>query len=119
MIRFLADECVYRLTVEKLRSAGYTVVTALELGLGGSDDAIVLKKAIADQYVLPTGDLDFASIRHYPPSEHLGVIVLRISPSTQEQVHALLLSYLENRTPAQLKNRLVIVSHTKIRTREG
>ena len=69
--------------------------------------------------MLLTADLDFANIKHYPPSEHLGIIVLRISPSTQGQVHNLLLSYLENRTPAQLKSKLVIISHTKIRTREG
>jgi len=35
MIKFLADECVFSLTVELLKNRGWNVVTVREVGLQG------------------------------------------------------------------------------------
>ncbi|MBC7098754.1 DUF5615 family PIN-like protein [Candidatus Bipolaricaulota bacterium] len=45
MVRFLADECTFDLTVEFLRSEGWDVTTVKEIGLRGAKDPEVLNKA--------------------------------------------------------------------------
>ncbi len=45
MTKFLADECVFSLTVELLKNTGWDVVTVREVGLQGAKDSEVISKA--------------------------------------------------------------------------
>ena len=114
-MRFLADQCVYRLTVKYLRDLGHDLVTAEELGLQRVDDSTLLAKAVELNRVFLTRDLDLADLRHYPPPLTSGIIVLRIKPSTVDQVHSVLVKFLAS--GIESSGALVIIDPNKYRIR--
>ncbi|MFQ5341435.1 MAG: DUF5615 family PIN-like protein [Anaerolineae bacterium] len=118
-MQLFTDECVYRATIDSLRSWGHDVVTAHDAGLVGEVDEMVLEYAVSHGRVLITIDLDFGSIRRYPPSDHRGVIVLRIRSRVLDQVHSVLQKFLADSTQAELNRTLVVVDHHKYRLRRG
>ncbi len=116
-MRLFADECVYRVTTETIRGWGYNVITAQEENLAGEDDEVLLQQAIRQGRVLITNDLDFCNIRHYPPSDHCGIIVLKIRPYILNKVHTVLNRFLESTAQQTVDQTLVIVDRNKYRVR--
>jgi predicted nuclease of predicted toxin-antitoxin system len=116
-MRLFADECTYATTVRLLQQHGYDIASVFDVGLQGQPDIELLRYAVAEQRVIVTNDLDFANIRHYPPSEHCGVIVLRIRPTNQDRVHTLLIEYLAATVSSQIDKCLVIIDQNKCRVR--
>jgi predicted nuclease of predicted toxin-antitoxin system len=84
-MNLFADECVYKVTVDLLRSWGHDVLTAQEVGLSGKPDEEILAYAVRHERVLITIDMDFSNIRHYTPESHRGIIVAKIRRATQMQ----------------------------------
>ena len=118
-MKLFADECVYQVTVEALRSWGHDVVTTQEVNLAGEADEEQLQEAISQGRVLITNDLDFSNIRRYPPANHCGIIVLKIRPRTLTEVHAVLKTLLDRSSQERLHQNLVIVDRNKYRVRQG
>ena len=116
-MKFLADECVYKVTVDLLRSRGHDVHTAQETGLAGKPDEDVLAYAIKHERVLITIDMDFSNIRHYPPKNHKDIIVAKMRPRNAEQVHHVLEQLLNTLEEDALNQSLVIVDQNKYRIR--
>ncbi len=116
-MRFLADECVYRITVEILREHEHDVVTVQEAGLAGEADDVVLARAVAERRILITNDMHFSNILLFPPARHLGIIVLKIRPHVLERVHAVLLRFLDTTDPAKMTKTLAIIDRNKRRIR--
>ncbi len=114
-MRFLADQCVYRLTVKYLRDLGHDLVTAEELGLQRADDSTLLAKAAELNCVFLTRDLDLADLRNYPPTLTNGIIVLRMKPAAIDRVHAVLNQFLTS--GVKPVGALVIVDQNKYRVR--
>jgi len=113
--RLLADECVYRATVDFLRGLGYDIVTVQDLGLVEADDSIVIHHAVTMGRILLTRDMDFSSIILYPPARHLGVVVLKMTPQTMSAVHAVLSRALSD--VSDLRQVLLIVDRNRYRLR--
>ena len=90
MVKFLADECTFDSTVELLRNEGWDVATVKGIGLRGAKDPEVLNKAQETAAVLVTQDLGFGDIRRFPPSAYCGVVVLKMTYRTSDEVHAVL-----------------------------
>ena len=118
-MQLFTDECVYRVTIDSLRSWGHDVVTAHDAGLVGEADEMVLEYAVSHGRVLITIDLDFGNIRRYPPSDHRGVIVLRIRSRILDEVHSVLQNFLADTTHDELSQTLVVIDHHKYRLRRG
>ena len=78
--QFLADECTFTNTVRRMRNRGCDVVRIQELGMAGASDTAVYQRAQENEAVLVTTDQGFGDVRTYPPSEHHGIIVLKMSP---------------------------------------
>jgi predicted nuclease of predicted toxin-antitoxin system len=110
-----ADECVYQITVELVRSWGFLVVTAQEVGLAGHTNSELLVYSQNHQLIFLTRDKDFADIRIYPPSDFNGIIVIKITPSNQHEVHEILHQLLSTTPLNELNSRLVIVDRKKYR----
>jgi predicted nuclease of predicted toxin-antitoxin system len=89
---FLADECTFTSTVRLMRDCGCDVVRIQELGMAGASDAAVYRQAQENEAVLVTTDQGFGDVRTYPPSEHHGIIVLKIRPDpvSVQSVHRML-----------------------------
>ena len=114
-MKIFADECVYQITVDLLRSWGFSVVTAQEVGLAGHTNGELLAYSQNLQLIFLTRDKDFTDIRIYPPSDFNGIIVLKISPSNQHEVHDMLHQLLSKKPLSELNSRLVIVDRKKYR----
>lgn len=114
-MRMLIDECVYRLTTELLRSLGHDVRTVQEVGLEGHSNGDILRVAISDNRILVTNDSHFSNIFLYPPSEHTGIIVLKMKPTIMSQVHTVLCRFLRAFSQNEIDRTLVIVDRSKFR----
>jgi uncharacterized protein (DUF433 family) len=66
-----------------------------------------------------TRDLDFADVRHYPPEQYDGIVVLRLPDhSTAQEIVAVLDRFLaEPRFVENLQGRLAIVDNDRVRLR--
>lgn len=113
--RLLADECVYKATIEFLRRLSYDVVTVQELGLGEAKDVAIIQQAVALERALLTRDMDFSSILLYPPARYLGIVVLKMTPHTTYAVHSVLSQALSD--VKDLRHALLIVDRNKYRLR--
>lgn len=116
-MKFLADECVYYVTVRILRVYGHDVVTVQEAGLAGRTDDEVLACAVAEGRILITNDMHFSNTLRFPLAQHLGVVVLKIRPRIQEDVHTVLLRFLDVTDQKQMERTLVIIDRNKYRIR--
>jgi predicted nuclease of predicted toxin-antitoxin system len=116
-MNLFADECVYKVTVDLLRSWGHNVLTAQEVGLSGKTDEEILAYAVMHERVLITIDMDFSNIRHYAPELHKGIIIAKIRPHNADAVHRVLEYLLNNIDLDRLSTSLVIVEQSKYRIR--
>ena len=116
-MRMLIDECVYRLTTELLRSLGHDVRTVQEMGLEGHSNGDILRVALSENRILVTNDSHFSNIFLYPPSEHTGIIVLKMKPRMVSEVHTILCRFLRAPSQDQINRTLVIVDRNKFRLR--
>ena len=97
--------------------AGHDAVTVLDQLLGGAVDERLACLCRAEGRVLVTLDLDFSNIQTYPPSEHAGIIVLRLSRQDKEQVMKVVTAIIPSLLVEPLQGRLWIVDEYKIRIR--
>jgi predicted nuclease of predicted toxin-antitoxin system len=114
-LQLLADECVYKATVDFLLTLGYDVVTVQELGLAGANDDAIIDRAVALGRVLLTRDMDFSNILLYPPAQYLGIMVLKMTPATVDAVHKVLKQALAQ--TSDLAGALLVVDRNKFRIR--
>lgn len=117
MVKFLADECTFDSTVEFLRNEGRDVTTVKEIGLRGAKDPEVLNKAQEMEAVLITRDSDFGDVRRFLPSAYQGVIVLKMTYRSSNEVHAVLRKMLREVKEDEFVGTLFVVDHNKWRTR--
>ncbi len=114
-MRLYVDQCLRFELAELLRSHGHDVVRAAETGQARADDALVLERAVGEERILITLDEHFGDWVVLPLSKHPGVIRVKAHPPTPQNVAALLVPLLANRSQAEFRNRLVIVSPNRVR----
>ena len=85
-MRAKLDENLPVEAAELLRTAGRECDSVYDEGLAGADDPDVAVACQAGARVLFTLNLDFADIRAYPPSEYVGIVVLRPAEPSRRQV---------------------------------
>jgi predicted nuclease of predicted toxin-antitoxin system len=114
-LRLYMDQCLRIEVTQALRSAGYDVVRAAEVGQNRADDSQIIQRAISDGRILVTLDEHFGNWAVLPLREHPGVIRLKIHPTTHGNAVAILLPFLRSRTQRDFVNRLVILSSRRSR----
>jgi predicted nuclease of predicted toxin-antitoxin system len=98
-----------------LRAAGHDVVRAEEAGQARADDAMILQNAVQEKRTLVTIDRHFGDWVVLPLSEHHGVIRVEVHPTSTANVAKLLVPLLANHSQADFRNKLVIVSSSRVR----
>ncbi|OQX62348.1 MAG: hypothetical protein B5M51_06280 [Anaerolinea sp. 4484_236] len=116
-MKFKIDENLPIEVAERLRQEGHDALTVIEQYLNGASDSDLASICQEEKRIIITLDTDFANIRIYPPSQFLGLIVLRLQ--WQDKFHVLkilerLIPKLDNE---MLKHHLWIVEETRIRIR--
>lgn len=117
MLRFKLDENLPGRAADLLKQAGHDTTTVLQQQMGGRPDAQIAQVCQAEERALVTLDLDFASIRAYPPEEYAGLIVLRLSRQDVAHVLEVVRRLLPAFASEPLVGRLWIVDETSIRIR--
>ena len=116
-MKFFTDECVWQATIDFLRSQGHDVITTNDAGLRETEDELLLKYAVSKKRIFITRDMHFSNILVYPPSMHLGLIVLKIKPHTAESVHRILKIALSKFDQEKIQQTLIIIDQKKFRVR--
>lgn len=116
-MRFFIDECVWQVTRDYIKQIGHDIASVEQCGLSGSDDNIVIARAVAENRAFLTRDMHFCNILLYPPENYFGIVVLKIDPSTIEQVHRTLGTALGHFTQESIQKALLIVDSNKFRER--
>jgi predicted nuclease of predicted toxin-antitoxin system len=114
-MRFLADENVSRLVVERLRVAGFDVVSVRETRPGASDKD-VLDEADKNDRVLVTEDRDFGELVVRQRLKVRGVILLeldRLSGAAEAELVAEIIRV----HASKLTDNLLVVEPGRIRVR--
>jgi len=118
-MRFLVDANMPRSTMALLAGLGHIGEFARDLGLGQAPDSWIATHARNSGAAIVTRDVDFADIRHYPPSEYSGIIVLRMPDDSVAQSIVNLLERFLKQTDliAQIPGHLVILEPDRVRFR--
>jgi predicted nuclease of predicted toxin-antitoxin system len=116
-MRAKLDENVPIEAAELLRAANWDCDTVCDEGLAGADDPIVAARCQVEARVLFTLDLDFADIRAYPPSEYVGIVVLRPVEPSRRQALELVNRVLPVLSAEWIEHRLWVVEPARVRVR--
>ena|SRR3989344_3792272 len=115
-MKFLADENIYRETVDFLREKGFMVNTVGEVGLSGAEDGEVVRYSTSNKLILLTLDRRLPDIR-FLPKEHSGIIVLRVRPASGEVINKTLLEFIQSNKSLDFSNKLIILETNRVRIR--
>jgi predicted nuclease of predicted toxin-antitoxin system len=116
-MRAKLDENLPVEAAELLRTAGWECDLVYDEGLAGADDPEVAAACQAGARVLFTLDLDFADLRAYPPSDYVGIVVLRPTEPSRRQALELITRVLPVLSAEWTEHRLWIVEPTRVRVR--
>lgn len=116
-MRLKVDENLPTEAAAVLREGGHDAATVEDQGLGGSSDGAVAEACRREGRGLITLDLDFSDIRAYPPSQHGGLVVLRLTRQDKPHVLDTLRRLLPLLAKEPLAARLWIVDEQGVRVR--
>lgn len=116
-MHILTDQDVYKLTVDLLKEWGHDAITAKEIGLQRASDKELLKSAREANRLLITRDKDFGALLFLEKEKSTGVILLRISPKTIQEVHTELKKLLHEHREDELKSSFCVVEPHRYRIR--
>lgn len=115
-MRFLLDQDVYAVTARFLRELGHDVSLAAEIGDSQVSDSDLLRTAQERQRIFITRDRDFGSLV-FVQDIRVGVIYLRLQPTTLTSVHQELENILASYSEDQLRSAFVVVEPGRHRFR--
>ena len=115
MTRILIDENVPISVMKWLKKRGLTVKRVSEIDLRGARDENVARYAVKNKMIILTLDTDFAHIYYDVFRGSLGVIVVRVKPSTPFYIIEALDATLKKIKLDQIQKKLAIITKRKVR----
>jgi len=116
-MKFLLDQDVYAGTARLLSGLGHDAVPVAKLGLSRASDSDLLRTARDQGRVFVTRDRDFGGLV-FVQDLGVGVIYLRMLPSTQNAVHQELGRVLSEHSEVELMQAFVVVEPGRHRFRK-
>ena len=95
----------------------WVIQYAAAVGLAGLPDREVFAWAQREGAIVVTFDEDFADQRSFPIGSHLGIVRLRVAPTTVAATQSALSRLLQEVQDDQLPGSLVVVTALRIRLR--
>ena len=114
-MKFLLDENISPLFIEKIKARYPGSVDIHDIGYGGKNDNDIYDFLRFHDYVLITFDLDFSDIRKFPPELVEGIIVLRFKNKRIQDLMIETLHYLEELVKLEYQHSLSIFQNSGIR----
>lgn len=118
-MRFLIDADLPRRIQATIASYGHVATDVRDVGLRHAKDPEVAAYALTNSLCLVSADWGFADIRHFPPEQHAGIVVLGLAnDATGDQITELLCALLRQpHLVERLPGHLAIVEYRRIRFR--
>jgi predicted nuclease of predicted toxin-antitoxin system len=116
-VRFLADQDVWKVTLDLLQAWEHDVILAREIGMARSSDQELLLRATKDKRLLITRDKGFGTLTFLGDFKASGVILLRIKPENQDKVHGELKKVLEGHDERELRKSFCTIEPGRHRIR--
>ena len=116
-MHFLADQDIWKVTLDLLKGWGHDVLQASEIEMARASDEALLKRARKDNRIFITRDKGFGYLVFLGDFESPGVILLRITMETADQVHAELQRLLKEHTEEELHGYFTTVEPRRHRIR--
>lgn len=116
-MKFKIDENLSESTKRLILERSFDCHSVHDEGISGGPDTTLLDLCRQENRHLLTLDLDFADIVRYPPEEHSGVIVLRLSSQSPSTVNKRLSEVLDTLTGLKLTGHLIVINDHRIRYR--
>ena len=115
-MRFLVDTNLPRSVIVVLQNLGHQVEFTRDIGLAAAADEQIAAHAVEIGAVPLTRDMDFADVRHYPPEQYAGIVVLRLPEAAvaQEIVRVLERFLINSGFLQSLAGRLAIVEVDRV-----
>ena len=107
-MKFLLDQDVYASTTRFLADLGHDVVRVAEIGLSQADDEDLLKTAGQQGRIFMTRDRDYGGLV-FVKALGVGVLYLRMLPSTQDLVHRELERVLSTYSQEEIGKAFVVI----------
>ena len=117
-MKFKTDENLPVEVARTLASRGHDAVSVVDQHLGGTTDDDLARVCVSENRILVTLDTDFADIKAYPPGEHPGIIVLRLSRQEKNAVVGVIRRLLDSLQLEDPEGNLWIVDDHRIRVRD-
>jgi predicted nuclease of predicted toxin-antitoxin system len=112
-VRFLVDESTGPAAARWLRGQGHEVFSVYEEARG-MDDAVVIEKALAEDWILVTNDKDFGEKVYREQHPHKGIVLLRLDDERAANKIKVIRRLLENYS-GRLAGQFVVVTETRVR----
>ncbi len=116
-MRFLADAGISPKTVEFLRGTGHDAVHVRELGMQRAADRLLIDKALADDRIVLTFDLDFGEILALGVVDRPSVVIFRLADERADSVNRRLEAVLSEQAKALESGALILVEDARYRIR--
>ena len=116
-MRFKVDENLPIELANRLAGLGHDAKTVNDELLQGVEDPHLLEACDRGKRILLTLDVDFSDIRTYPPQDHEGIIVLRLSNQSKLHVIEVLDRLLPLFKGERIQGRLWVVDENMVRIR--
>ena len=119
MLRFLLNANISPETVDFLNSLGYDAKAVAQFNLQKAEDIEIAEKAVEENRILVTLDLDFGEIFYFSIKEKIWVIVLKLRDQTVESVNKNLEWLLGTKIleKKEFQNTLMIVEEGRVKIR--
>ncbi|HEX4130113.1 MAG TPA: DUF5615 family PIN-like protein [Pirellulales bacterium] len=114
---FKLDENLPKEAIDLLCAAGHDAIGALGQGLGGRADGDLISVCHRERRAIITLDLDFADIRAYPPTDHHGLVVLRLQRHSKDRILDVIRRVVTLLESELVSQRLWIVDEANVRIR--
>ena len=116
-MRFLADMGVDIRVVDWLRERGHDAVHLREHGMHRAPDEAIFAKAIAEDRIVLTFDLDFGTLGALASDRSPGIVLFRLSNARLATVIARLGAVLADAADVLARPAIVLVEDTRLRIR--
>jgi predicted nuclease of predicted toxin-antitoxin system len=113
LAKILADENIPKSVVSWLRSVGQDVVRSSEVGLKGTTDRNVIRRADEEGRIILTLDMDFASLYHQMGGL-FGVVIVRVHPATPAKIKSFLERVFANVDLGEHAKSLIVASEKRV-----
>lgn len=114
-MKFLIDMPASPELIPWLQERGHEAVHALDINLGTASDSTIMQRAIAEERIVITADLDFGTLLAQSGSNTPGVILFRGGNYSETEMRDLVARVLEELQPEVLNHSIAVVDKRRIR----